>query len=442
MTLVLTKMHRFVQRTVNSNFVRNVAIVATGTAGAQGITMAFAPIITRLYGPEAFGVLGVFSAIAAIVTPIAALAYPIAIVLPKEDSEAKGIGRLSSKIAVSIACVLAAVLMVTEDWLVEVLNLQAIGAFILLIPLVMLFSAWMQIARQWLIRKKQFHITARVAVLQALILNSAKTGLGLIKPLAAVLIVLSTMGSALSFVMLSIGIRKAAPKNQKESNPDLQPSQWDLAKKYYDFPMYRAPQMVMYAVSQSLPVLLLAAFSGPASAGFYTICMRLLGMPVELIGRSVGDVFYPRITQAAHRGEKLTPLLIRATMVLSAIGFAPFALVVAIGPWLFGLVFGEEWVVAGQYARWLSFWMFVMFIMNPSIRALPILSAQGFHLVFTVVTVIVSLIVLAVAFYVFNSDVIAVALLGVSCAFLNMLLVIIVLLKSVEADKNKALRGT
>src|SRR5690606_19830586 len=46
-----------------SKFVRNVAIVATGTAGAQAITMAFAPVITRLYGPEAFGLLGTFMAI-------------------------------------------------------------------------------------------------------------------------------------------------------------------------------------------------------------------------------------------------------------------------------------------------------------------------------------------------------------------------------------------
>ena len=66
-----------------SKFVRNVAIVATGTAGAQAITMAFAPIITRIYGPEAFGLLGTFMAILAVLTPVAALTYPIAIVLPR-----------------------------------------------------------------------------------------------------------------------------------------------------------------------------------------------------------------------------------------------------------------------------------------------------------------------------------------------------------------------
>jgi hypothetical protein len=52
--LSLARFQGFISRTYKSKFVRNVAVVASGTAGAQAITMAFSPIITRLYGPEAF----------------------------------------------------------------------------------------------------------------------------------------------------------------------------------------------------------------------------------------------------------------------------------------------------------------------------------------------------------------------------------------------------
>jgi O-antigen/teichoic acid export membrane protein len=101
--LSLARFQGFISRTYKSKFVRNVAVVASGTAGAQAITMAFSPIITRLYGPEAFGLLGTFMAIVAVVTPLAALSYPIAIVLPKEDIDARGIAKLSAYIAVCIA---------------------------------------------------------------------------------------------------------------------------------------------------------------------------------------------------------------------------------------------------------------------------------------------------------------------------------------------------
>src|SRR5699024_8009724 len=83
-------------------FVRNVIILASGTAAAQIIAMALSPIITRLYGPEAYGLMGTFMAIVSIVAPIAALTYPIAIVLPKSDQDAKGIIRLSILITTSI----------------------------------------------------------------------------------------------------------------------------------------------------------------------------------------------------------------------------------------------------------------------------------------------------------------------------------------------------
>ena len=61
-----------------SKFFRNVILVASGTVGARAITMAFSSIITKLYGPEAFGLLGAFVAVLAIVMPIAALSYPVA----------------------------------------------------------------------------------------------------------------------------------------------------------------------------------------------------------------------------------------------------------------------------------------------------------------------------------------------------------------------------
>ncbi|MCI0590960.1 MAG: oligosaccharide flippase family protein, partial [Gammaproteobacteria bacterium] len=196
--------------------------------------------------------------------------------------------------------------------------------------------------------------------------------------------------------------------------------------------LYRTPQIFINAVSQSLPVLMLASFFGPAQAGFYAIGRAVLGVPSTLIGQSVGDVFYPRIAEAAHNGENLTRLILKATLALAVAGFAPFAIVVAFGPWLFGYVFGAEWVTAGEYARWLALWMFFMFLNNPSVNALPILSAQGFHLIFTIFTIATRVIMLAAGYYVFDSDLVAVALFGASGAIINILLIGIIHIKIVS----------
>jgi len=151
----------------NSKFVRDVAIVATGTAGAQIINVVFLPLITRLYGPEAFGVLGVFMSVAGILIPIAALTYPLAIVLPEEDRDAKALIILSILISFLLAVIVGVVLLQFKDWIVPRFGLESVGDFLLLLPLVMVFSACSNVAMFWLIRKKLFKLTAKIAVAQA-----------------------------------------------------------------------------------------------------------------------------------------------------------------------------------------------------------------------------------------------------------------------------------
>ena len=397
-------------RVSRSRFARNVAVVATGTAAAQAITMAFTPLITRIYGPEAFGLLGAFMAIVAVATPVAALAYPIAIVLPRDDSDALGLVRLSAILSFAIALLAAAALWVGGDWLTATLRVKSVGGYLFLVPIAMIFTSWMQIAQQWLIRKKEFGVVARSAVAHSLIVNSAKSGIGWLHPVGAVLIVVATLGHALHAALLFIGARRryqdSAAENKRGSRTPLR----ELAYRHRDFPLYRASQNLINAASQSLPVLMLAAFFGPAAAGFYTLGKMVMGMPSALLGKAVTDVFYPRITEAAHNGENLPQHIVRATGALLVIGIVPFGLVVLFGPWLFGFVFGTDWVMAGEYARWLALFFLFNFINKPSVAAVPVLGIQPGLLVYELFSTGGKVLAFVVGVYWFGSDLWAVAL--------------------------------
>ena len=417
----------YAKRLTASKFVRNVAIVASGTAGAQAITMAFSPIITRLYGPEAFGVLGTYTAILGVLAPLAALSYPIAIVLPKRDADAIGLAKLSLGIAVFMSLLAALVLLLLKAPIVNVFNLQAVEPFILLLPLAMLFSAAMAIMSQWVIRKKLFKIKAKVAVLQALWLNSAKAGVGLFSPLAAVLIVLATLGSALHALMLWVGIRQGSNGSMsiaRQEDQEPAASAKTLAWRHRDFAYYRTPQIVLNAASQSMPVLMLASFFGPAAAGFYALGRLVLGIPTTLIGQSVASVFYPRINEAVLNQEDPHRLLLRATLSLAVLGVVPFGLVVAFGPWLFSLVFGHEWHTAGVYAQWLALWSYFGFMNRPSVGAIPVLALQGFFLLYEIASIILRVLALVAGFFIFESALVAVALFSLVSVLLNAVLII------------------
>lgn len=138
-----------------------------------------------------------------------------------------------------------------------------------------------------------------------------------------------------------------------------------------------------------------------------------MGMPSSLLGNAVKDVFYPRITEAAQKNENVAKHMVFATGVLFLIGVIPFGLVVVFGPWLFTLVFGEDWVVAGEYARWLALFFLFNFINQPSVAAVPVLGIQRGLLVYELFSTGGKAIGLLVGFYWFSSDVWAVALFAV-----------------------------
>lgn len=74
--------------------------------------------------------------------------------------------------------------------------------------------------------------------------------------------------------------------------------------------------------------------------------------------------------------KKLTPSIYKAVIVLFIIGIIPFGVIIIFGPNIFSFIFGSEWKVAGEYARWISVVSLAMLITRPIIVVIPILGIQ------------------------------------------------------------------
>lgn len=413
-----------IKKLSQNRFARNVAVVATGTAGAQAITMAFAPIITRLYGPEIFGAVGTFIAILEILIPLAALSYPIAIVLPKRDADASALVRLSLAIALLTSAFAALLLMGSKDAIIETFNLQAIGPFLWLAPIAMYFSVCMSVANQLAIRRKLFRLRSRVAILQSLAINSAKSGMGLVSPTALALAAATVFGYLLHALMLWPGVENAKEVDSKGSNA------WGLLKEHKDFAFFRTPQIFINSIGQSLPILLLSNLSGATAVGFYVLARTVLLVPSNLIGQSVADVFYPKFVETLHAGRSGKGLLLKTCASLAAIGVVPYLVLIALGPWLFALIFGSEWREAGEYVQWMSLWLFVVLVTRPVIAAIPVLSLQGAFLAFEVFALITRSTAVIAGYYLTNTALGAVAMFSLSNVLIYSILAAYVIKKS------------
>jgi len=90
-----------------SSFSGDVLKLVGGTAFAQVLSILASPIITRMYGPEAYGLSALFTSIAGIIATIACLRYELAVMLPEKDEDAANLLALSLILATLISAVTA-----------------------------------------------------------------------------------------------------------------------------------------------------------------------------------------------------------------------------------------------------------------------------------------------------------------------------------------------
>src|SRR5947208_15426676 len=76
-------------------FVRDALTLATGGALAQSLSFAIAPILARLYAPDDFGLFSIYAFTLGVFAAVVCWAYEAAVVLPKEDREARDLVVLS-----------------------------------------------------------------------------------------------------------------------------------------------------------------------------------------------------------------------------------------------------------------------------------------------------------------------------------------------------------
>ena len=153
---------------MKSNFIRNVFLLAGGTASAQLLNIVFLPILTRLYDPSEFGVYSIFVAINAILTVITTLKYENAIISTNSYRRAENLCIILFYTTFVISLVVSFLYFIICLYIAEDLNITALvfSSF-----LSILFSSWFLILYFWNNKHSNYKVMARgrvVAVISML----------------------------------------------------------------------------------------------------------------------------------------------------------------------------------------------------------------------------------------------------------------------------------
>ena len=353
-----------------SPLLSNVAWVAGGTAGAQVITVASAPVLTRLYTPADFGVLAVFAAILGVIQPLATLTYSTTIPLADDDRLAGDVLRLCLLIVVALSAVLFGALICCGPYIATRFSVPTVSDYFWLIPLCFLAAGIYETLGAWATKRKWFKTIAATRVSQGVAATSIRVGLGFFgfQPLGLLLGLLasSVTGSGRMLVKLA---REEHAVFRGTPGPGML---W-VARRYAEFPLFRGCSRLILGINDKLPVFLMASLFGPDVVGFYGLANTVVAQPMTLIGASVARVYYAEIAEYGRsRPDKIRQLSLSIMRKMLMVGLIPTCIVIIAGPSLFRFLFGEQWEVAGDYARWLSLIIAVKFVRTPVIRSLDV----------------------------------------------------------------------
>ena len=345
MTLLEKAKAKYRRLAENKTF-RGVAMIGSGAAVGQIVQVAATPIVSRLYGPSAYGALAVFSSILSIASILVTFRYEVTIPLPKEDEEGRDLLVLALCLALTAAGVVGLGLTVWPHLVHQAHPNPIFKHLIWTLPVGMVSIGCYQSLAYWATRKQLYRPISATRVNQAIASVGAQVVLRNLPPPGLGLILAYIIGQGFGLRPLFMAFRRTAPRLPLPRPKRL----LELARKYWNMSLYGSATGVAGALGDNLPALLLAKAYGLETAGIYLMAARVFSLPAQMVGAAIAQVFMGETSQRLRDNPRSVStyfhsvhrnLLWVGAGILCMGAASPFIL-----PW----VLGAKWHAAGVAA--------------------------------------------------------------------------------------------
>jgi O-antigen/teichoic acid export membrane protein len=361
-------------------FARNVAILASGTAIAQAIPIAISPILTRIYSPSDFGMAALYFSIVSILAVVVTGRYEQAITLPIEDEDAVAISFFTVKISIIISFALYIPIFLFGQSIAEALGNQDLTPWLYLLPVTLIVTTLFSVIQFWLNRKSQYRDMAQNRVANSAYISITTVLFGLMKNTGGMI-----LGGTLGKLFASLFILKKVKSSYSDLlNKNCREKENAVARTYIKHPKQLAPAGLIGVIAQQLPIFIISNSFAAAATGFYSLAYRLVSLPTELIAKAIGDVYRQKIADAYNKKGDFRSIYLKTLGLTSSIAILPFSLLYLVAPDLFGIVFGKEWRVAGEYAQILVVSSFFQFVFTPLDKGAVVVGATTYVFIWNI----------------------------------------------------------
>jgi len=310
-----------------------------GAILGQGVTVLVSPLLTRLFSPQEFGVLGAFTAIMTIFASLTTLRYELAFPTLKSDTEAF---HLLVLCGISIAAMTVGTFAVTALLVHSgVSESPWLKAYWVMIPLGLACVGGYNVLASEAVRLGRYGLMASTRIWQGLTSASMQVGAGLLA--------VGPLGLLLGYVvgqsggMLSIW-RTLRQVHRPHHRVDLAASR-ELASRYRSLPLFSSWAGVLDAAGNGhLLTLMMGALYGVEIVGYIFLAERIIGRPLMMTANSLLSVYVGEVSRLRHTQPAGIRRVFRSVLLRqSAITLAWVAVVVLVLPYAVEPLFGASW---------------------------------------------------------------------------------------------------
>ncbi len=350
--------------------VRDSAWVALGLGGAQLLLWAATPLLTRFYGPAAFAALGLWLAVAAVVSVLVLLRYDTHVVIAADEAEAQALVRLCLLLAAALGALLLLAAWAVPAPIALVLGLAPLGPWLPSAVMGGVLAAALAAGLAWANRQGQVQRMTGARLMAAALTVALGVGLGA-----------AGWGDGLLIAQLS-GTAVALLALRWPRGPWTAGALRAAANTHRAAPQFLWPSALLDTFTQQLPMALAVLWFSTEVAGQFSLAWRVVAAPALMLAAAVGTVLYPRLARLVDQPMAARALLLKVWRTALLVGAVPALLLLLAGGPLFAWLFGPTWREAGLLAGAMAPMLLAMAASAPTSGALIVLGLQRWSPVF------------------------------------------------------------
>lgn len=351
-------------------FLKAISLLVGGTVFAQGLAILALPVLTRIYSPTDFSLFAVYTSLIMIISVASCLRFEIAIPIPEEKSEAVNLVVLSFLSNLLISLLLLIIVALFHQQIIQILGQSEFSGLIWLVPVGVFFLGVYNTFQYWATRQKQFKTIAKTRITQSIFGVTTQVSLGILGFFSFGLIV----GQ---IVKVSAGIGKLIKNFLYDSAGILKKISFFSLKKTFikndKFPKFSTLEALANTAGVQLPIIFIASKVGGGEAGYLMLAMQVMAIPIAFIGSAVSQVYLANAPEELKKG-KLKEFTLQSMNSLLKVAILPLVLISIMSPYIFPVIFGENWGRAGEMMIWMLPWFAAQLLVSPISMSLHILN--------------------------------------------------------------------